>query len=221
MEFLAWPGAILLLGIVFLAVFFRPITRLIDRIKRVGIGRSSVEAEATPPQQTAVEPRDPRMLPTAGGEPSARLRTEDLLRDYASPMIMDRDREIRLVLDRLETQADREKILIRYLAGLQVYREFERTYYAIYGSQIMALADLNSAGVEGLPVARIRMFYDNAAATNPDAYENYTFDQWVGFLKLNNLVRETQNGLGLGIAPMGHEFLIHLPRSRLPILKSL
>ena len=77
---------------------------------------------------------------------------------------------------------DRERVLIRHLAGLMVVMMFERVYSLIWGSQIGVLQFLNSAGPAGVSAEFLRPWFDQAVAREPDAYAGDTLD--VGSLSL-------------------------------------
>jgi hypothetical protein len=107
---------------------------------------------------------------------------------------------------RLNSGPDRERILIRLLAGLAVVQGFERTYTLIWGSQIFALQFLNSAGSVNSDL--LRPWYDQAAAREPDLYAVYSFDQWLGFLQVSLLVLRAGDTVSISLE--GREFLKYL-----------
>jgi hypothetical protein len=39
-----------------------------------------------------------------------------------------------------------------------------------------------------MPIAEVKAFYDKAAAEYADRYTNYSFEQWMEFLKSNTLL---------------------------------
>ena len=162
---LTMPAVLLIIALVGMLLFFGPIKRLIERTKK--IGRSGIETFPPDPRQaqTQRDNGDPLALPAASAE--GRLRTEDVLRDFYTPLILERDAAIREDLAKLENQGDREKVLVRQLAAAHVIRDFERTYEDIFGSQIRVVALLNSAGTEGVQISEIRKHYDAAANQFP------------------------------------------------------
>lgn len=102
MEFLAWPGVALILGIVAIFVFRQPLTRFLDRAER--IGRRGIQAAAGA-QTGGVEVR-----------PSP---ADELLKAFDNALLLEREKFIRAELDRLHISpgADRERVLVRLLAG--------------------------------------------------------------------------------------------------------
>jgi hypothetical protein len=60
------------------------------------------------------------------------------------------------------------------------------TWYTIYGSQLEALAELNSRGL--IPVADLKKHYDKAVAGYPKTYANYSFEQWLKYMQSRMLI---------------------------------
>lgn len=219
-----WAAAVLILGIIAIIRFGPHLGRLIDRAHSIG-GRFGVQAsppeqiqagsEATLPARTALEPDSGRPALPAAGEPP--LETDDLIRGMDTPAVLTRDRYIRTQLDRMRNRDDRERVVIRTLAAQYVLGDFNRIYSVIFGSQILVLATLNSAGDTGLSLDALRPFYDNAAQRYPEAYKNDTLERWLDFLKSSELIRDSQNGVA--ITQWGTEFLDHLVRLRRPAFK--
>ena len=214
MDWYTMPVAVTILGVIVIVVFRRDWKRLIARFKKIG---KLIEV-APDVQQATVEAPKPDPLAVSPTDP-AKLKTDDLLLMHDTPFIVERDRKIRADLERLESPGDREKILVRLLAGAYTVRDFERVYGSIFGSQIGALAAMNSAGEAGATPETLRVFYDAAAAEAPDPYKNYTFEQWMGFLTRVGLARDVADGFA--ITPWGTEFLVHLARSKRQVFKVL
>jgi hypothetical protein len=105
--------------------------------------------------------------------------------------------------------AEAVPVLVRYLAGMQIAMGFEESYRLIWGSQLSLLTYLNSQP-EGQPAEALRLFYTLASSQYPEAYDGYSFESWVGFLKDHLLVRE--DGGRLRITVRGREFLAYLTR---------
>jgi hypothetical protein len=97
---------------------------------------------------------------------------------------------------------DRETYLIRGLTVALIYVQFESAWFNIFASQIKALQHLNN---EQLKREGIFPFYSEAANANAATYATYSFDQWLGFLRSNTLIRE--DGDLIGITVKGRDFL--------------
>ncbi len=191
MEFLAWPVVVLILGIVSIVVFRQPLTRFLDRAEKIGKG--GIQA-VTGGQASGVEVK-----------PSP---ADELLKAFDNALLVEREKFILAELERLHISpgSDRERVLIRLLASLSLVQSFERTYTLIWGSQITALQFLNSAGA--VPAQFLRPWYDQAAAREPEVYDGYTFDQWLGFLQASFLI--LLSGENVSISLEGREFLKYL-----------
>ena len=97
-------------------------------------------------------------------------------------------------------------VLIRYVAALYIAYNFSEVYRIIWGSQLNLLDYINSQPTQH-PEA-LRVFYNSGAAQYPLIYSGYPFEQWLGFLKDQLLIRENK-GL-VGITVRGREFLTYL-----------
>lgn len=193
MGWMTWPVVGLILGLAALLIFRQPLTRLLDRTRRIGKG--GLEAEG-----------QPRELQQPSG-PSA---SEELRRLFDNALLVRREEQIRSELQRLAFTDfnERETFLIRVLAAASIVQSFEQIYATIWGSQLGALQFLNSAGSAGVAPALLRPWYDQAAAIFPAAYGSYTFEQWLGFLRSQALVLDTTTGIAISLE--GREFLKYL-----------
>jgi hypothetical protein len=111
-EFLAWPAVVLVLGVVAILVFREPITRFLDRAQK--IGKSGIEATASV---------------QAGGVEVKPSPADELLKAFDNALLLEREKFIRTELERLNINSspDRERVLIRLLAGLSLAQFFKRT----------------------------------------------------------------------------------------------
>lgn len=193
MTWMSWPLAGLILGLVAIFVFRQPLTRLIDRTRR--IGKAGLEAEG-PPKELQ--------------QPVSATASEELRRLFDNAMLVQREEQIRAELKRLEFKdtTERESFLIRILAAASIVQSFEQIYATIWGSQLVALQFLNSAGMAGVSSALLQPWYDQAAAQYPDAYASYTFNQWLGYPLSQGLVVTTPAGVAISLE--GREFLKYL-----------
>jgi hypothetical protein len=94
----------------------------------------------------------------------------------------------------------------------------ERTYNAIFGSQMTLLAQAN--GVGGLVPAMARQLYEQIAKpANPTLYSTYTFEQWVGFLMKSGLL-ETDAAGNYVLTNYGRGFQKYLFDRKLTVSKA-
>jgi hypothetical protein len=189
LQSLAWPLAVVILGMYGIYVFRRPIEGLMDRTQQIkAAGVEALTSAQVSHQQTE------------------RVRIDEVLKAYDSPMLRIREDEIVQQLNALKLSGpqERERVLVRHLATLLIAMDFDSKYRAIFGSQLLVLEQLNTRS-EGATPQEIKPIYDQAAARSPDVYEGFSFDQWVAFLSHSQLVREESDRVYLTVA--GREFL--------------
>ncbi len=187
-------GTLVILGIVFMLIFRRPINQLIDRIR--SISKSGISIDST--QKMVTAERDPR------------AEAEAMIRDLDSALIREFEDEISKDLSGRNLSGDAAvRVLVRYLAVTAINLGFEKTYRVIWGSQLNLLNYLNSL-TTGEPAEALRSFYVLASSQYPEWYRGYSFEQWLGYLKGELLL--TEDGGRLHITVRGREFLTHLTR---------
>ena len=194
LDLIAWPPAILILGITAMFLFRQPLSRLIDRTRKIG----KEGLDASPQHQ---EVKMPELKPPA---------SDELQRLFDNALLVQRESVISAELERLSFRdmTEREKFLIRLLAAAAITQQFEQTYSQIWGSQISALQFLNSLGASGGNETVLRIWYDQAAARDPQVYQNYSFDQWLNFMVSWQLI--LRNNQVAVITIEGREFLKYL-----------
>jgi hypothetical protein len=204
MSIINWPLTGLILGLVFLLVFRKPIESLLSRTKK--IGAQGIEAEAlqvTTPQET------PKIDPLA----TAPAVADDLLLESDSPFVREIESLIRQTAKAYTDSGNRERVLVHYLAATAIRWLFERAYGLIFGSQLSLLRILNER--PGLPTDEVRTyFYDTAVSTYPHTYANYSFDQWLSFMTSQVLVCVKDGRVHITIR--GREFLKFLIQEGYP-----
>lgn len=193
LPLLAWPTVVLVLGIVGLLVFRKPIGRLIDRTQKVG--KSGIEAVASVQTQTT----GTKMEPSPAQNLFSRFDRE-FLETYEN-FIRSEVSSIRDI-----EGANQEQKIVRFAAALYLFLVFEKTYVVIYGSQIGALQVINASPyLGGVTAEFLRPWYDQAAARDSEWYKYYSFDNWLRFLEANSLI--TRQGDKVAITRQGREFL--------------
>jgi hypothetical protein len=187
-SILAWP-AVVLIVILFALFLYRPqIALLISRTKK--LGKDGFETFETQPTQPIDEKKG----------------VEEFLRSFDNPLVLESEQLINNDLKerRIEDPSDREKVLVRSLAALNIVLHFEAIYDVIWASQVACLRYLNSREL-GTDLSEISPFYELAKVEYPLWYENYLFEQWLAFLRAFNLVTEQDSKLFITIR--GREFL--------------
>ena len=190
MEPFAWPLAAVVLGIVFIGVFKSPITRFIDRAKKVS--KDGVHTYDEAQQQQATLPQQPDAL-------------AQFLEGYHSPLLLEIESNLEqeLVSRGLTNVNDANRALRKSLAGLLLILEFEKLENLIWASQVQALHFLNGRSPTG--PANIEPFFTEAVAANPRMFEDRTFQEWLGFLTSQTLALVNEHGISITVR--GREYL--------------
>lgn len=188
---LAWPAVVLLLAIIVLVMFRRPIASLLDRTKKVGKG--GIETFEGQPAQPTEE----------------RKGIEEFLRRFDSPLLVEAERLILNDLKerKIEDAPDRERALLRSLASTNIILHFERVHGLMWASQLACLRYLNTID-HGAEQKELAPIYEHAKSEYPAWYENQTFERWLAFLRAYNLITEREERLVITVA--GREFLKYL-----------
>jgi hypothetical protein len=187
-----WPLAVVVIVIFFMIFFRRDIRTLLGRVRE--ISRQGIRTSPEAPQEA----------------PDLKQESlEELMKAFDSLALREREKLIRKELEARGLKEDPHtiKVLIRHLAGTQLCLVFERVNSLIWGSQIAILEFLNSAR-QGALAESIKGFYDAAAARYPDAFKEYSFEDYLGFLLSTGLLVK-DNGQHR-ITQMGVEFLSYL-----------
>ena len=112
------------------------------------------------------------------------------------------------IADTLESRTirrNRELIESQPLALLSIAEAYNPVYSALWEAPIAALELIESAGLSGVPAARLRPIYEQAAARFPEIYDGCSFLQWVQFLEATRLIAWL--GFSVVVTPDGHAFL--------------
>jgi len=199
----SWPIAVVVVCFLGMIIFRQPITRLIDRTRRVT--KTGLEADA-PPQDGKSD-----------FKPSA---PEELQRLFDHSLLVPQETEIRAELERLalREQPKRETFLIQILAVASIILQFERTYFSIWGSQLAILQFLNPLGEIGATVESLKPYYDLAKGQAPELYENYSFEQWLTFMENHRLVGRKESKVAITL--VGREFLKYLVNQGFSLYKA-
>jgi hypothetical protein len=207
-EYLAWPLCIsvmlLILGLVFIFRYSKEIGRLIDRIKSIGkSGMATVDTSELATKQGE------EVVQAAAAEPSA---VSKVLQIFDNQLLVEQENLITSWLNgqNINDPTERERVLTRYLASVNLTSRFEAVYNSIFGTQLRALETLNITAPGGVPLAAVEVWYETGRANYPVMYKNgaYTFQEWVDYLHAMMLV--TTVGTQVKITLFGREFLKHL-----------
>jgi hypothetical protein len=172
-----WPVAAIVVALVIYFTLRPQIKALIDGLRKRGF--KGWGAEATPEEEV-------RQLPTAAASPAL----TPLSADSPSPFELSdngyfRSQVVqvtqRVAAINFASPEEKHKWLMREGAGAVVRADFEKLYRLIWASQMELLGGANQSG--GVTHETALRYYDAAAQTAPHVYPQYTFDQWIGFLR--------------------------------------
>lgn len=179
-----------------LLIFYKPITRLIDRISGaskdgISFERSQEGGEAQPPLLPFVE----------------------IMKHPISPTALEREKFVENQLKAIGLGTDVEKIaaMVRAFAITRIELEFNNIAYLIFGSQISLLVQISGTKT-GITTQEANTIFEQAQKTYPELHGGKKFEEWLAFLISNKLV--AFNGDRIDITQYGKDFLKHLVDTR-------
>lgn len=194
---LAWP-----LVVVLVTVRYRDeIRELVPRVRRAG--PTGVEFDSINQQDN---------LQADVVSESSKIEQTTYIPN-SSPAIAEMESKLRKDLSNINNGSHVD-VLVRELASARLAAAFEFILSLIFGSQIEGLRLLDQ--MSNVTIDEARGFFETYRKSNPEFYVN-GFDGWIGFLKLQELVRE-ENGK-IHVTNLGKEFLVFLTRRNIPYSK--
>ena len=191
-QYMAWPGAILIFGLVFIFIFKRDISSLFMRVQK--ISKDGIQASITQTKQDDTEKKS---------------SADELMKSFDSVVLLEKENLIKADLQQKGlSNNEAVDVLARHLAATQLALHFEYIYSTIWGSQLRLLRYLNSQAPVGDTAENLKAFYDAAAITYPQVYEDYSFENYLGFLLSRILIKKVDGNYG--ITNFGRDFLIYL-----------
>lgn len=129
--------------------------------------------------------------------------------------------EVRINGQLTQIVGDSEKInvLVKNLAQQQISNAFERIYFHIYGSQIQMLEFLSVQPAGTATNHELSKIYEKAKAENQNAYQNYSFSEYMNFLLSWSLA--TNRNDSWEISKNGRAFITYITALRLEKNKAL
>ena len=95
--------------------------------------------------------------------------------------------------------------LSQAFSALSMVHAFDPERYVLWDTQLPLLQQLASAGAKGNSLAQLHSFYLQLARRYPELYEGSSFEHWLGFLSMCELVRlDTERA---SITSEGRQFL--------------
>jgi hypothetical protein len=126
---------------------------------------------------------------------------------YYSPVTAELEKNILIVANEKEPN-NPLGFLSRFIGVGGVATMHDQTWFTIYKSQILMLQDMNRRnGV--LPLSDAKTYYDQAVLAYHQLYAKYSFDQWISYLKGQQLILQHPSNM-LEITWRGKDFLKYL-----------
>ena len=173
------------------------------------VGRKQTrQSQMQGPQPTAVVPPGiPALSSLLGQNPNITFDAKAFFAlAHYSPVTAEIEKNIRTIAQQY-SPTDKEGFYARFIGvGLVAYQH-DVTWFTIYGSQLAALAELNSRGL--IPVADLKKHYDKAVVDYPKTYANYSFDQWMDFMRERMVIARYPTGM-VELSFNGKDFLKYL-----------
>lgn len=144
------------------------------------------KANQPPTQAPQLEAGIPTLSSLIGQKLNAPIDTKQFFAlAYYSPVTAEVEKNIKAAAEH-NSPNDKEAFYVRFIGvGLVAYQH-DGTYFTIFGSQLAALSELNSRGL--IPIADLKKHYDEAVAEYPKTYSNYSFDQWLAYMKERQII---------------------------------
>jgi hypothetical protein len=190
LNVLKWPVVVIIIAL----IFRKTMINFINRISKIGHGKTSVEALQQPSgekqEQVQISLVD-RALGLFRPETTALVR---------SAVLQESD------LSKISGDKERIEHLIKYSSAIYIIKHFDQIYYSIYGSQLMILQQLNTDAVEDN--SSLKRYYDYAAGQNPTLFAEYSYEDYLAYLISFNLIIKEGNQIKITI--LGVDFLKYL-----------
>lgn len=136
---------------------------------------------------------------------------------HYSPVTAEMEKNIKLIAEQ-SFPNDKEAFYARLIGVGLVAIQYDYSFLLIFGSQLKAMAEMNSRGL--IPLADLKKHYDKAAADYPKTYTTYTFDQWIAFMKSRLLIAMYPSQM-VELSWMGKDFLKYIAHAALDTSKKL
>ena len=190
LEVFAWPLAVTVIAVSAMLLFWKPIARFLDRAKKIGM--TGIEAAGAGAQDTSKSEVGPSV--------ANNLARQD-------PLLVKREDSFRTELGLGADHTQKETKLLGIIAAHSIALQFEKTYQAIFGSQLKALGIINAAP-GGVQLVVLKTLYNQAEAQQKEWYADYSFEQWLQYMEIQSLsIRKDDR---IHITPEGTAFLKYI-----------
>lgn len=169
-EFTAWPIATVILGI----VLKQPLEKLLGRL--ISAKHKDTEFGFAPDKQNAPKIESSGSIADAIPQDSLGLVAEQEARIYKSLNDL-----------KIENAEDKVKVLAKHHANLQIRSAYAQINSAIFNSQLLLLQALNTQA-SPVELSFFYSFYNAAKKNYPVYYQNYSFEDWLNYMKGSGLI---------------------------------
>jgi hypothetical protein len=160
-------------------------------------------SQTTQPSGTVV-PGIPSLSALLGQAPQITFDAKTFFAQaYYSPLTAEFETNIKIIA-RQYSPNDTESFYTRFLGVGAVAYQHDVTWFTIYKSQLLALAELNARGL--IPLTEVKRHYDKAMAQYPRTYARYSFEQWMNYLQSRLLALKHSSNM-VEITHGGRDFL--------------
>jgi hypothetical protein len=125
---------------------------------------------------------------------------------YYSPVTAELENNVKIVANNYDPN-NREAFYARFIGVGIVMAAHNFTWNNIYKSQLLLLAEMNRKGI--IPPSAAKVYYDNAVSESRGAYSSYSFEQWLEYLKREQLIVQYPSQM-LDLTHRGKDLLKYL-----------
>lgn len=192
MELFIWPTTVLLMFIIFIVSFYKPLRSFLERINSLKLPYG---IESSIKQDTINLKKSDTVA-------------DEILKVFDNQLMILQEQRIRtnISLDKIQTPDDKIKVLLKYLTGMTINALFEKVYYYIYGTQIQLLESINSKP-EGELKSNLKIYFDKSIEMQPMP-DDSNYDSYLNFLKYYDLIELSDELIKITLT--GREFLAFL-----------
>ncbi len=166
-------------GIIFMIIAMALITKSY-------FSKQSETPSGSVPQTSGVVPGIPTLSALLGQNPPVEFNAKQFFAlAYYSPLTAEIEKNIKIIAQQ-NSPNDREAFYARFIGIGAIAYQHDVSWFTIYGSQLRALEEMNSRGL--IPVTELKKHYEKAVVDYPKTFENYSFDEWLAFMKLRLLI---------------------------------
>lgn len=190
LEIIKWPIVV----IIVILVVKKPIIELINKIKKIGHGGTSLEIGA----QNIIEKQEKNKVSNV--DRILGLFREETIEFFKEAVNNETD------IENYKTEKEKIEHLKNYSIALYIIKHYEMIYNSIYGSQLLLLQQLNTSVNQNTEF--VKKYYDFAKEDYPKFYKDYSYENYLSFLYSYNLI--VDEGRFLKITILGLDFLKYL-----------